>query len=213
MLPSEWQRAMNRAILPVSRGLSRCARSSPLFYRLVSYPPQLQSPAVCVRVYHASGISYQAKAKKGKKGDDDNDSKKPVVELPNIKAYEQAMESTFKWFVNELAKIKVGSASVEMFANMQLPASSYGTVGRAGQVLLKTSTKLVVAVYDPSVTSLVADALRGCGLNLSPTIEGNNVTATIPRPSKESRELIIANASRIAEKVGIYCIPTSLIPP
>ncbi|RYH30054.1 ribosome-recycling factor [archaeon] len=169
---------------------------------LLKNSPQLSS-VVAIRSFHSSRSSY-AKKKGGKKDSDEDDSSdgKSSVELPKVKAFESSMDNTVKWVLSELTKIKVGAITADMFANLPLSGTSYGTVGKAGQVLMKTSTKLVVSVYDPTLTTAVSDALKSAGFNLNPSIEGNNVNATIPRPSKEAREHMVANASKMAEKVG-----------
>jgi ribosome recycling factor len=139
-----------------------------------------------------------AKGGKDKGGDDDT---APAVKLPDIKVYEKSMDGTLNWVTNELSKMKIGRISADMFTN--LPVESFGTVGKAGQVTLKSNTKLVVAVFDPSMTKPVADAIRACGLNLNPIVEGSNVMATIPKPSKESRDAMVKAAQKLAEKVGL----------
>jgi ribosome recycling factor len=48
----------------------------------------------------------------------------------------------------------------------------------------------------------VANAIQECGLALNPVIENNLVSVFIPKPSKESREVLVKTASRMAEKVS-----------
>ena len=156
--------------------------------------------ALIARSYHTSHM-VMSKNKKGgnQKGKGNDDEAAPAVKMPELKNYEKTMDGTINWMTNEFAKLKVGRVSVDMFSN--LPVESYGTVGKAGQVTLKSNTKLVVSVYDPTMAKPVADAIKDCGLNLNPTIEGSNVMATIPRPSKESRDLMVKAATKLAEKV------------
>lgn len=150
--------------------------------------------------FHSSSLALAPKKDKGGKGKGEDT---PVADLPKVKVYEQMMTNTTQWFTGELAKIKVGAVTVDTFANLPMSSSSYSTVGKAGQLVMKTSTKLVISLFDPSVASLVVAALENCGLNLRPTVDGSNVVANIPRPSRESRELLISNASKVAEKCKI----------
>eukprot|EP01039_Chlorochromonas_danica_P003888 gene3888-4248_t len=195
---------MRRAVLATLRLGNQSTKTSikncPLFYSGLTL--RTEALPSSFRCYHASAIAAAPKGKKGGKNSSDSDG--PAAELPKVRAYEQAMDNTVKWFQNELSKIKVGNVSVEMFANLPLPSSSpYPTVGKAGQVVLKTSSKLVVSCFDAAATSVVAEALRNSGLNLSPAVEGTNVLANIPRPSKEAREMMVNNASKTAEKAKL----------
>lgn len=197
---------MRRAVLATLRLGNQCTKTTlkgcPLLYSRLTVRAEALPCSSSFRCYHATAIAAAPKGKKGGKNNSDSDG--PAAELPKVRVYEQAMDNTVKWFQNELSKIKVGNVSVEMFANLPLPSSSpYPTVGRAGQVVLKTSTKLVVSCFDAAATSVVVEALRNSGLNLNPAVEGNNVLATIPRPSKEAREMMVNNASKTAEKVSI----------
>eukprot|EP01031_Cornospumella_fuschlensis_P022277 gene22277-27240_t len=191
------------------RGLTNltCRGRFPALSTLIRAETNFYTPALSstLRLFHSSNVVC-AKKKGGKKdsdSDDDVGGSKPSVELPKVKMFEGSMDNTVKWILGELAKIKVGAITADMFANISLPGTSYGTVGKAGQVVMKTSSKLVVSVFDPTLTNAVADALKSAGFNLNPTIEGNNVLATIPRPSKEAREQMIANASKMAEKAKL----------
>lgn len=139
--------------------------------------------------------------KKGKNDDDDDEDDGPAMEIPKAKVFETAMDATVRWFQGEMAKIKVGGATVELFANLQLPGSAK-TIGRAGQVVMKTPTKLLVSVFEASDTQLVVEALKNSGFELNPSVEGNSVHAAIPRPSKENRQVMVNMASTVSEKVS-----------
>jgi ribosome recycling factor len=149
-----------------------------------------------VRFYQSTKLVSKKSSDKKSKGDDDS----APVKLPDVKTFEKLMDNSVTWFTSELAKIKVGRLTADVFANVSL--ESYGTIGKAGQVTMKTPTKLVVAVYDPSATKNVAEALRSCGLGVNPSVEGSNVIVNVPKPSKEARDTMSKNASRLLEKVS-----------
>jgi ribosome recycling factor len=176
------------------------AISTPVFSRFL---PVFASNQLQLREYHASVISLAKKGggKDKGKGSKDDDNSAPVV-LPDLKTFDKTMENTVNWFTSEMSKLKVsGRVGVDLFSN--LPVESYGTVGKAGQVTMKTPTKLVIALYDPAIGTAVCDALRNCGLGINPSVEGTTVTATIPKPSQESRDLMLKSASRAAEKARL----------
>lgn len=166
--------------------------------RHVNRVVSLQRFVLGIRTYHSSPILCKKVSKgKGKKGDDDEDDDAPA-ELPDLKSVEKSMDNTLNWATLEIGKIKVGRVTADLFAN--LPVESYGTVGKAGQVTLKSSSKLVVALFDPAIGPAVAEAIRNCGLGINPQVEGNNVLANIPKPSKEARDMMLKNVTRIADK-------------
>jgi hypothetical protein len=173
-------------------GIVSLSSSICLASRIVRYPT-----AAIASGFHSSAYVCNKKGGKGKKEVDS--TTETAVALPDVKAYDKGIEGTVNWFSTELSKLKVGRVSADLFNN--LPVESYGTVGKAGQVTLKSNAKLVVSVFDPEIATAVADAIRNCGLNINPTIEGSNVMATIPRPSKESRDALVKNVAKLSEKV------------
>lgn len=152
------------------------------------------------RSYHLTAICQKKAAGKDKdkgksKGDDE-----PAVELPEVSTYSKPMDNSVKWFTSELDKIKVGRVNLEIFT--ELPVETYGTVGKAGQVSLISPTKLRIALFDSAIADAVVQALKNCGMGLNPQVEGGvNITAFIPKPSQESRDLMLKTAAKTAEKV------------
>eukprot|EP01040_Poterioochromonas_malhamensis_P002345 gene2345-2491_t len=154
------------------------------------------------RFYHPSTICQKKASGKDKdKGKNKNQDEEEEVALPDLSTYSKSMDNTVKWFTSELDKIKVGRINADMFS--ELPVETYGSIGKAGQVSLPTPTKLRIALFDPSISKSVVDALKNCGMGLNPQVEGTNITAVIPKPSKESRDLMLKNASKVAEKVKL----------
>lgn len=159
--------------------------------------------ATSIRSYHASSL-VAAKAKKGGGGKKGGAEEEEEGGLPDLNDTKKKMEQVVDKFSQEMSKLKVGRASVDMFNGIQV--GSYGAVSSAGQVSVKNATTVSIAVYDPSMVKTVADAIKDCGMGFTPTVENNNVTVFVPKPSKESRELLIKNASKSAEKVRKYTL-------
>lgn len=158
--------------------------------------------AYTAKSYHTSPMVL-AKAKKGgssKKGGDDSDDA-VEVKLPDLANIKKNMDGVIDRFSKELAKLKVGKASADMFSDVQV--GSYGSVASAGQVTVKSASTISIAVYDPGMVKTVADAVRDCGMGFTPTIENNVVSVFVAKPSKESRDTLVKAAGRIAEKVSL----------
>lgn len=163
-----------------------------------------------LRSFHATTISL-AKPKKGgnSKATDDGEG----VPLPDVKQADARMEQQLSTLSAELAKFKIGKASTETFNNIQV--EGFGTVVSAGQITLKSASKVEIAVYDPSMVKAVRDAIKDSGLGVNPQVEGNLVLVNIPKPSKESRDSMVKAASKVAEQVTvmhrtIYFLSTQL---
>lgn len=158
----------------------------------------LQLNSVTSRSFHNTRIVEAKAAKKGgaKKGGDDDAG---GAELPNVNDTKKNMETAIERFTSDLTKLKVGKASVDVFRDIQV--GSYGSVSSAGQVTVKSASTVAIAVYDPTMVKTVADAIKDCGMGFSPTVENSIISVFIPKPSKESRDLLIKSVSEIAERV------------
>lgn len=152
-----------------------------------------------MRSYHTSLISLGPKGgKKGaKKGKDDDDAQD--VELPSLQPYQASIARSIAWLQAEFDKNKFGSITPEYFQSLSLPG--HGALGKLGQITVRSGAHLSIAVYDTSLVSIVVDAVRGCGLGLNPVVDGSNVTASVPRATKETRDLMVKNLSKLADKV------------
>lgn len=58
---------------------------------------------------------------------------------------------------------------------------------------------------------VVADAIRGCGLSLNPTTDGNKISIVMPKPSAEARDNLVKLAGKAAEKVSSLSRCDSLV--
>jgi ribosome recycling factor len=76
----------------------------------------------------------------------------------------------------------------------------------AGQVTLKSANKIFISAYDSLLVPKIAEAIRDGGMSLNPTVEGNSIVVTIPKPSKESRDLLVKTAAKSAEKVDLLIV-------
>lgn len=150
------------------------------------------------RLYHCSIVSLGPKNKKSNNNDNNAGS---TITLPDVKDIKLKMEIYIDKYSKELSTLKIGIVSIDIFNNINV--SSYGTISNLGQVTIKSATNININVFDPSTTKLICDAIKDAGLGLNPTIEGSNITVFIPKPSKDSRELMKKSASKMAEKV--YC--------
>jgi ribosome recycling factor len=159
-----------------------------------------------IRNYQTSKI-IMAKAKKGKHVNAEENNSDESVKLQDVKEYDLLMEKRIIRLVDEFTRLRAGRVSSDMFDNVVIEAYGSKTIlTEVGQVTVKGPTKVSIAVFDPLLVQHVSKALEEYGLNLNPVVEGNMVEVVIPKPSKETREALVKNASKASEKVSFYII-------
>lgn len=158
-------------------------------------------PRILAASYHTSPLLMGPKNNKkgGKKGGNDDEDGPPAV-LPNLKPLQESMTRSIAWLQGEFDKNKFGQINAEYFQSLSVP--KYGALGKLGQVTVKGGTNLSIAVFDTSLVSAVADAVKGCGLNLNPVVDGTEVVASVPRPTKETRDAMVKSLSKLSDKVS-----------
>lgn len=149
-------------------------------------------------LYHTSRIT-NAKAKKSN-AKEASGASDFTVELPNLQAFQLSIAKPVTWLTAEFAKAKLGQVTPEYFASLMVP--SLGALGKLAQVSIKPGGTISIAVFDPSTIAAIVDAVKDCGLNLNPAVDGNNIVAKVPRPSKETREAMIKSLSKLSDKVS-----------
>lgn len=182
--------------------LARSTNCKPLVFFSVSHLSSLYHPIkkcfnLPKRLFHCT-IPILAKQKKSKSTSTDSLSE---VKIPTIKSFEEQMDKRISRLTEEFSKLRAGKPSVDMLNHIYVQA--YGSkiaLTAAGQVSLKTSNKISISAFDPLLVPKIVEAIRDGGMNLNPSIEGTSVLVTIPKPSKETRELITKNVSKFADK-------------
>jgi ribosome recycling factor len=153
-----------------------------------------------IRSFHGS-ISVCAPKKKGGKEKEAIDEEVVQIELPKSADYEVLMDKRITYLESEFNSLRAGRASVDMFNHLDVAAyGSKMSIAEAGQISLKSPTKLSIVAFDPELSGAIATAIREGGMNLNPMVEGNTIMVNIPKPSKESRDLLIKTASKYSEK-------------
>ena len=156
------------------------------------------------RYFHNSHVSLFAKGnKKALKSKEEDDETEVEIALPNIKDVEVDMNKRIIRMNDEYSSLRGGRVSADMFNHLYLEA--YGSkiaLPDAGQVTMKTGSKVHVSVFDPDLTGAMAKAITECGMGLNPQIDGSSISVLVPKPSKEARESVVKVASKVAEKVS-----------
>ncbi|CAM9405580.1 unnamed protein product [Discosporangium mesarthrocarpum] len=106
---------------------------------------------------------------------------------------------------NEFQGIRGGKADPAMLDHVQV--DMYGTMSNlseVAQVSMKGPQLMMLTMYDPGMTEVVAAAVRDCDMGLNPSVDGQNqVSVPIPKTSKESRDALVKIAAKHAEKTKV----------
>ena len=154
-----------------------------------------------VSLFHTSHARY-AKAKKDKKRVDDDSS--GSVQLPDVKSFDSPMEKRIIKLDEDLNKLQGGRISSDMLNHIMvdIPAGGKLQLTEICQISQKNQNQLAVSVFDAANAPAVVNAIRNSSsMNLNPSVDGSLVVVNIPKPSKESREILVKEASKLAEKV------------
>ena len=150
-----------------------------------------------VRSFRTSSCVYAKKGKPSK-----NDADDSLIVMPDMKIMDIQMEKKLTRLTDEFAKLRNGQPNTEVFRTVMVDSGGARvSVADAGQLTVKSPTKMSISVFDPSLISAVAEAIRECGMSLTPVIEGSNIVMSIPKPSKESKDALVKTAKLISERV------------
>ena len=149
-----------------------------------------------IRLFHSSHCLLAAK--KGKAAATGAD-----IVLPDTKDLDLQMEKKLTRVIDEFAKLRNGQPNTELFRTVMVNSNGGRvSVADSGQLSVKSPIKMTITVFDPTQVNSVAEAIKDCGMGLTPMVEGNSISMSIPKPSKESREALIKTAKMIADKVS-----------
>jgi hypothetical protein len=185
------------------RALSLLSPLPPSPHSLPLSPP---SPSLTLptRGFKSTPYFEFAKKKKGGKGgkggecESEGDAPAP----PDIKQVEVQMEQRLTHLREEFSRMHNSRVSKDMFNHVMVEAyGSKSAVPECGQVSVQTASKVVINVFDAAIVPAVTKALRDCGLNLNPIVDGSMVSVPIPKASKEKREDMVKLAKKAGEKV------------
>lgn len=120
--------------------------------------------------------------------------------------FKNKMELSIASFSKDLSGIRAGRASTALLEPIKVEA--YGSLmpmNQVGAISAPDAKMLTVSVWDRGLVKSVEKAIRDCGANLNPSVDGQVVRVPIPPLSDERRQELSKLASKYAEdyKVAI----------
>ncbi|MDR1333577.1 MAG: ribosome recycling factor [Holosporales bacterium] len=121
-----------------------------------------------------------------------------------LEPYKRKMESSLEVYAKELAGIRAGRADPALLEPIKIEA--YGSLlpmNQVGTVSAPDPRMLTVNVWDKDLVKVVEKALRDCGANLNPVIDGQLVKVPIPPLSSERRQELSKLAGKYSEDAKV----------
>lgn len=118
--------------------------------------------------------------------------------------YKEKMESTILSLEKELSSIRTGRANPAILENIKVEAyNNIIPINQVASISVLDPRTLSVNVWDRSVVKATADAIRDCGMNFNPQVEGQNIRVTLVPLTQDRRNELCKVASKLSETYKI----------
>lgn len=121
-----------------------------------------------------------------------------------LKPFQHKMELSIEVLGKDLAGIRAGRASTALLEPVKVEA--YGSMmplNQLASVSVPDARTLSVNVWDKGMVKAVEKAIRDCGANLNPAVDGQVIRVPIPPLSEERRQELSKLAAKYAEEAKI----------
>ncbi|KCV68338.1 hypothetical protein H696_05255 [Fonticula alba] len=158
-------------------------------------------PGASIIMRHYSS-KKKAGGKGGKGGKDDN---APEVRIEDVIAStvtpsKQKISRTIEVFRTDLAQMRMGVANPAILESVTVDVKGMSmSLRNLCQVSVLNPQTLQLNVFDASMSEPIAEAIRGGGMGLNPSTEGNIIKVPVPRVTKEYRESLVKQIEKDSE--------------
>jgi ribosome recycling factor len=121
-----------------------------------------------------------------------------------LQHFKNKMDFSIETFVRELSGIRTGRATAALLEPVKVDV--YGSpmqMNQVGTISVPDARTLVINVWDKGLVKSVEKAIRECGANLNPSIEGQSVRVPIPPLSDERRRELSKLAAKNTEDAKV----------
>lgn len=118
--------------------------------------------------------------------------------------YKEKMDATMLSLDKELSSIRTGRANPAILENIKVEAyNNIVPINQVASISILDPRTLSVNVWDRSVVKATADAIRDCGMNFNPQVEGQNIRVTLVPLTQDRRNELCKVASKLSETYKI----------
>lgn len=121
-----------------------------------------------------------------------------------LNRFREKMDLAIVAYERDLTGIRTGRANPAIVENIKVEA--YGNlmpINQLASVSVTDPRTLVISVWDNSIVKVTADAIRDCGQNFNPMVDGQNIKITLVPLTQERRNELCKLASKSAENAKI----------
>lgn len=113
-------------------------------------------------------------------------------------------DKTVQSLKENLVTLRTGRANPSMLDKVQ--ADYYGEKMPINQIAAITSPEprqILVKPYDKNDVKAIVAAISGAGLNLNPTVDGDQIRIIIPALTEDTRKVIVKQAKQMSEDARV----------
>ena len=114
------------------------------------------------------------------------------------------MDKSVEYFQNELRGIRTGRATTALVDHLKV--EYYGSqtdLRELAAISVPEPTKLLIKPFDPAAKNDIVKAIETADLGLNPQVDGNSIYVSIPPPSAERRQQLVAQVKKMAEEARV----------
>ncbi len=121
-----------------------------------------------------------------------------------ISACDSKMNKSFEYLSRELRGIRTGRATTALIDYLKV--DYYGSptdMRELAAISVPDSTQLLVKPFDPGAKAEIVRTIETADLGLNPRTDGDTVRISIPAPSSERRQQLVAQVRKLAEDAKV----------
>ena len=117
---------------------------------------------------------------------------------------EERMENTLEYLGRELRGIRTGRANTALIEYLKVDYYGSATdLRELAAVSVVDATTLVVKPFDPGAKNEIIKAIETSDLGLNPQTDGGTIRISIPSPTAQRRQQLIAQVRKLGEEAKV----------
>lgn len=112
----------------------------------------------------------------------------------------EAMDRSVEYFEKELRGIRTGRATTALVDYVKVDYyGNHSDLKDIAAVSVPEPTQIVIKPFDPTSTQAIVKAIEQADLGLNPQSDSGVIRVSVPAPSRERRQQLVAQVRKIAE--------------
>ncbi len=116
----------------------------------------------------------------------------------------ERMAKSVEYFDRELRGIRTGRATTALIDYIKVPYYGNPTdLRELAAISVPEPTRLLVKPFDPGSKTDIVKAIETADLGLNPQVDGETIRISVPAPSAERRQQLVAQVRKMAEEARV----------